>query len=74
MNTRNSSCDVHVRIVASAFPEWHAAMSGDPTYQKIACNGWWAYVSDEEYQRFYAVASAAPGYGKTANQKPFYAA
>lgn len=72
--SRNSSHDVHVRIVATSFPEWHAAMSGNSTYQRIACNGWWSYISFEEYERFYAVAREAPGYNKNAGERPFYAA
>lgn len=74
LHARNSSDDVHVRIVSTSFPEWHTAMSGNPTYQKIACNGWRAYIPFEEYRRFYDAACAAPGYDKWAHAKPFYAA
>jgi hypothetical protein len=49
-------------------------MRDDPTYQKIARLDWWAYVSFEEYERFYAVAIAAPGYDAWPVTKPFYAA
>lgn len=73
-HARNSSDDVCLRIVRDSFPEWHVAMRADPTYQKLACLDWWAYVSFEEYKRFYAVASAAPGYDAWPVTKPFYAA